>query len=170
MYSSPNLIAKYVRVLQKAENQYGSFLNVFGFKASNLELINYLKQLHHRAADNQKKLTKIISVLHPPGTEHSADGLKGIFKEGYYMINGETDAYTIDSIIVFSVIQASYYKINHYLQLLTYLKQTYYTKLGSMIEEIIEEEESSLLQLQELQVLLHRNAIANDTVVDQFVH
>lgn len=63
MYSSPKLITKYVSVLQKAENQYGSFLNVYGFKATNQELIDYLKQLSLRAAANQKKLIKIIQAL-----------------------------------------------------------------------------------------------------------
>jgi len=169
MYSSPNLISKYVRVLQKAENQYGSFLNVFGFKATEEGLIDYLKVLHHRASDNQKKLTQIINTVQPPAQDHSADGLKGIFKEGYYMIAGETDPYTIDSIIIFSIIQASYYKLNHYLQLLAFLKQSMYTEMSNMLEEIIEEEENSLLQLQELQVLLHRNAFANDAM-ENLVH
>lgn len=169
MYSSPKLITKYVSVLQKAENQYGSFLNVYGFKATNQELIDYLKQLSLRAAANQKKLIKIIQALPGHVEDHSADGLKGIFKEGYYMIAGEKDTSTIDSIITFSVIQASYYKLNYYLQLLAFLKQSYYTALSSLVQEIIAEEENSLLSMQEFQVNLHKDAYANPAL-DHLIH
>lgn len=85
------------------------------------------------------------------------------------MIAGEKDTSTIDSIITFSVIQASYYKLNYYLQLLAFLKQSYYTALSSLVQEIIAEEENSLLSMQEFQVNLHKDAYANPAL-DHLVH
>lgn len=161
MYPPLKLILKYISVLQKAENQYASFVHVFSFKATHPDLVNYLYQLHMHVDDNQKRLSKIIKALHEEVPEQSADGLKGIFKEGYYMIDGEHDAYTVDSIIALSVVQAGYYKLNYYYQLLTYLKKTHQEGLGHVVENIIEEEERLLEEIQQIQMLFHKKAIIN---------
>jgi hypothetical protein len=102
MYLFSALILKYTRVLQKAENQYGLFIHVLRFKASHQDLLDCLNQFQLHV---QTRLTKIIRALHQDVSKQSAKGLKGIFKEGYYMIAGEHDAYTVDSIITLSVIQ-----------------------------------------------------------------
>lgn len=169
MYPRSKLIFKYVSVLQKAESQYGSFIRVFCFKATHPDLVDFLNQLQLRVSNNQTRLIKIIKALHQEVPEQSADGLKGIFKEGYYMIASEHDAYTVDSIISLSVIQASYYKLNYYMQVLTHLKKSYHQELSSLVEDIIHEEERLLQDIQNIQMLLHKKTIT-DPMIDNLVY
>jgi len=169
MYPGSKLILKYMSVLQKAESQYGSFIHVFSFKATHQDLVDFLNQLQLRVSNNQTRLRKIIKVLHQEVPEESADGLKGIFKEGYYMIANEHDAYIVDSIITLSVIQASYYKLNYYMQVLTHLKKSYHQELSSLVEDIIKEEERLLHNIQDIQMQLHKKTIT-DPVIDNLFH
>lgn len=169
MYPPLKLILKYIGVLHKAENQYASFIHVFSFKATHQGLADYLYQLHIQVNNNQKRLSKIIKGLYEKIPEENADGLKGIFKEGYYMIDGEHDTGTIDSIISLSVIHASHYKLNYYFQLLTYLKESYHEGLSHVVENIIKEEERLLEEIEQIQMLLHKKAIINP-ILDNLVH
>lgn len=157
MYTFKRYTSKYIGILFNTENQFCSYVNVFHHKASNLLLKEFFLSLNDQARENQRTLLAIMAQLNLKPSDISSDGIRGIFKEAFRMIEDTKSSESVDDIMIFSLIQAAYYKLSHYHHILVLLRQKNMTGFIHKIEHIIEIEENSVIELQEMQSSIHRN-------------
>lgn len=162
MYTFQRYTSKYIGILYNTENQFCSFVNVFNYKAYDMLLKEFLLRLGEQARQHQHDLKYIMKQLHLKTNDMSSDGMRGIFKDAFFMIEDTKDTKSVDDIMIFSLIQAGFYKLSHYHHILTLLRHKELTQFTNMIEQIILSEENAILELQEIQSSVHLDKFSKE--------
>lgn len=130
--------------MYRSEHQYITYLQVFDHKASSTKLksllfdlkqsTNYKLYLHHQ----------LIRRLKSPLNSSAGEGMNGIFKEAFLVLNDVGTKNITETIILNTLLLASHYKLGSYLTLILYLRAIGFENETKILQKIINTEESVL--------------------------
>ena len=151
MYILKRYTSKYIGVLLNTELQYCTFVDVFYHKASYTPLKEMLVLLGEQARNHRVTLHYLMEELLLSPTDTGSEGLRGIFREAFYMIEDTEDDELVDEMMIFSLIQAAYFKLSYYQHILDLFRQKGLKLYIQRIEDIISVEEEAIAQLKRIQ-------------------
>jgi ferritin-like metal-binding protein YciE len=144
-----DLCLKHLSILYRTEEQYVTYLRVLGHKARSEPLKNLLPELMNAAFVKQEWMNAIFASLNTSPALVPTEGINGIFKEGFRLLNDEDHASLADASILHTLVLSSYYKLGNYRSLFLYFESLEFSAQAGQLAKILSAEENALSQMQE---------------------
>lgn len=141
------LALKQLGILKNSELQLTTFLEVMKNKASD----SILKLLIHENRQNTRIRFRCLEKISPQEpaefTTGPVEGINGIIKEGFDLLEKESDPVLIDAVILHILLLMSYYKLGNYHSVLLYFTPLEFKEESKLIDQAFKLEEYSLQEI-----------------------
>jgi len=144
------LALKQLGIMYRSENQYILYLKVFSHKAHTDGLKMLLLELIMQAETKLDFLAKVMKELDYKHSPTGTEGMNGIFKEGFRLLEQDSNAVLVDATLLHVLILSGNYKLGNYRTLQLYFRSLNFERPAKILEEIVHMEEAALDRIIEL--------------------
>ncbi|MFP4094255.1 MAG: DUF892 family protein [Cyclobacteriaceae bacterium] len=145
-----DLSLNHLSIMYRSEEQYITYLRVFGHKARTPALRDLLMELMHAAYMKQEWMNTIFASMKAHPLRLSSEGINGIFKEGFKLLHEDDKPTLADATMMHTLVLTSYYKLGNYRTLLLYFHSLEFSEQAEQLQKIINAEENSLKKISRL--------------------
>ena len=143
----------YVHGLQEAydaETQLLGVLPLLVDAATDLDLKRILEGHRHETHGHVRRVEELFGMVSQPALGHRCDGMFGLLRQGYQVLDADADPGLIDTALIAAVQRMEHYEIATYGSLRTYTLMLGYDRAREILDQILGEEETIDMKLTEL--------------------
>lgn len=136
--------------MYRSELQFLIYLQVYSNKADATKLKDLLFDLKQSSNYKLNYLLQIMKSLKNPYLQASSEGINGLFKETFSLIEEDGNAALVDATLLHSLILASHYKFGNYETLLLYFRSLDFHEEADLMQKITHAEKAILKRINNL--------------------
>ncbi len=144
------LALKHLSIMYRTEHQFLIYLQVFAHKAKTRKLQGLLFDLKQSINYKLNFLQQMMKSMKNPYLQASSEGVNGLFKETFNLIENDKNTSRLEATILHSLILASHFKLGNYSTLMFYFRSLDFDKEADLMQKVILAEKAVLSRINTL--------------------